>query len=293
VVAPFLWRNKIRTVDILVLSHPDADHLNGLLYIAENFHVKQLWSTGDQAHVAAYRRLLEISMDQGIDRVEFSRLTRTHDINGTRVDILHPPADFLKKPSVKTAGSRNNNSLVLRVSRGAHSLLMPGDLMARGEAQLVRAHGPALHSTVLLAPHHGSRTSSTAAFLQRVDPAAVIVSAAARGRSRHPHPSVMKRYVQRGADVFCTATAGAVMVLIDDDSVRILPFLGRSGAARSPRRVASGYGAAHTQQPRRKSPAHPLGRTDQPGSIQPAAGAAGFHDETAIWLESNRIAAKS
>jgi competence protein ComEC len=102
---------------------------------------------------------------------------------------------------------------------------MPGDLMARGEAQLVGALGTALHSTVLLAPHHGSRTSSTPAFLEMVNPATVIVSAADSGRTRHPHPSVMDRYTHRGAQVFCTARTGAVQVFFDPDAIRILPLI--------------------------------------------------------------------
>ena len=85
ITAPFLWRKKIKSVDTLVLSHPDSDHLNGLLYIAENFNVKEIWSNGEAEDSLGYKRLLEIIKEKNIKMEDFNEIRRNRVINGTRV----------------------------------------------------------------------------------------------------------------------------------------------------------------------------------------------------------------
>ncbi len=222
VVAPFLWHEKIGTVETLVLSHPNSDHLNGLLFIAEHFHVRQMLMTHDPADLKSYDRLREIIAARAIDAPAFDRLPRLWYRSGVQIAVLHPPRDFLASPVLDGKPDLNNRSLVLRMASGRVSFLFPGDIESCTEAQLVHVAGAQLKSTVLLAPHHGSRTSSSPAFMQRVDPDVVVISAGS-GR-RLPHPSVMTRYRRRGCEVLETARRGMVNMAKDGDHLEIETF---------------------------------------------------------------------
>jgi competence protein ComEC len=222
VVAPVLWHKKIATVETLVLSHPNSDHLNGLLFIAAHFHVKHVLMTHDPADLKSYERFKEIIGVRGIDAPAFDHLPRFLNRSGVQIRVLHPPRNFLATSALDRPPDLNNHSLVLRLSYGRVSFLFPGDIQRHAEAQMLQAPGAPLKSTVLLAPHHGSRTSSTPAFMQRVDPDVVVISAGA-GR-RFPHPLVMARYRRRGCRVFETARQGMVSMATDGSLLKIETF---------------------------------------------------------------------
>lgn len=225
VVAPFLWCRKIRTLDTLVLSHPDSDHLNGLLYIARHFTIKRVWSNHEAVETNAYRIFQEILARRAIPHPDFRTLPRSFQIGGVTVEVLYPPADFGEKRAHDGWRNTNNNSLVLRLRMGAHTFLFPGDIMSTAEAELVRSGRPMSGETVLVAPHHGSRTSSTPAFLDWSRPSTVVVSSRGGGRGRQPHPSVLARYRELNAAVYTTFSHGAVAFATDGRRLRIDPFL--------------------------------------------------------------------
>jgi len=225
IVAPFLWRKKIKTIDTIVLSHPNADHLNGLLYIAKHFNVKRLWCNSDFADINSYREFMEIIKKNRIEMVAFKDMPRSYEINGARLKILYPPKDYIDKRKNEKWRNINNNSLVIKVSFGSKSILFPGDIMACAEREIVATHGDELKSTVLIAPHHGSKTSSTAMFLQKIKPEIVIISAGWKNSFRFPNPSVLKRYNENNCRIFRTDKNGALAILIDDRALKIKPFI--------------------------------------------------------------------
>ncbi len=217
VVAPFLWQKKIATIDYIVLSHPQADHLNGLLYIARNFNVREFWFNGEPGYTETYKTFLDILSEEDIPMVRLNRDSKPKIINGVRLDVLHPPADFLSH-----AGSNpNDNSLVVKATFDETAFLFPGDIEKEAERELAARAGAELKSSILLAPHHGSRTSSTPAFLDCVQPDIVIFSSRSSGRFRHPHPEVLKRYETRNCKLFRTDHDGAIMISTDGKEVRI------------------------------------------------------------------------
>jgi competence protein ComEC len=137
--------------------------------------------------------------------------------DGVRFDVLHPPIAQYTEEGVKP----NDRSCVLRVDAGGRVALLAGDVEARSEALLlrteaatVRAPGEpsALRADVLTVPHHGSRTSSTPAFVAAVDPALAIVNAGYRNRFNHPRADIVERYTRRGIQVMRTDRDGAVTV---------------------------------------------------------------------------------
>ena len=221
IVAPFLRQHKIRTVDTVVLTHPDTDHLGGLIYIADNFHVATIWSTGEAVDTEIYHRFLETIEKNRIHVPDFDQLGKTRSINGVRFEILYPPSDFMNRKTVQPWRTPNNNSLVIRVSLGDISFLFPGDIMAIGERELAVGAGRRLASTVLMAPHHGSRSSSTAFFLSLVRPKVVVVSAGRYNRFGCPCPEVLERYAAMGAEIFRTDTNGAVVLSTRGETLRV------------------------------------------------------------------------
>lgn len=227
VVAPFLWRQKIMTIDTLVLSHPNSDHLNGLLYIAEHFNVKQVWTNGETPNTQSFNKFKEIITRKGIDAPSFQGLARDRRINGVRLEILYPPADSALRRGSEKWRSGNNSSLVIKVTLGATTILIPGDIMARAEKELVTTAASRLPSTVLLAPHHGSRTSSTAAFVDAVIPKIVVVSSGMRDSPNFPHKSVMKRYHQKDCRILRTDQNGAVRIISNGKEIEVIPTKGK------------------------------------------------------------------
>ena len=225
IVAPFLWQKKIRCIDTLVLSHANSDHLNGLIYIAENFHVKNVWTNHEAAETFGYRIFMETIKENNIQMPVYHKIAGVHDINGVHIDILYPQEDFIEKRKTETWRNLDNNSLILKASLKDVSFLFPGDIKARGEYELVSTVGDKLRSSVLLAPHHGSKTSSTERFLEKVKPEVVVISSRYKSRFGFPHPSVLKRYQDMGCRVFETALNGAVSMRTDGQALTIRPTI--------------------------------------------------------------------
>jgi competence protein ComEC len=226
VVAPFLWRNKIATVDTLILTHPNSDHLNGLIFIAENFSVGALWENGEPWSSPGYQALMRAVSERGIPRPRFAEIPREATINGVRLEVLYPPADFLaRRETERFRRDENNNSLVTRFSFGEVSILLPGDIMRPAEKELVSMAGDRLKSRVLIAPHHGSRTSSSEEFVSAVAPQAVLISCADRPGSGIPHAQTLERYAARGARIYRTDRNGAIRLTTDGLRFSITSFV--------------------------------------------------------------------
>ncbi len=224
IVAPLLWRKKIQTVDTLILSHPNSDHLNGLIYIARHFHVKNVWTNSEARNTLGYRDFMEVVANRKIDLPSFAGMPQYLRINGVKLDFLYPPRDFLKRKDKEKWRNTNNNSLVVKVSMGSTSFLFPGDIMAAAEAELIGMAGGKLDSTVLIAPHHGSRSSSSTAFLGEINPEVIVISCGQQSRFKLPHPVTLKKYQRLGYAIFRTDLNGAVSLSTDGQRLQIKPF---------------------------------------------------------------------
>ena len=221
IIAPYLLQNKIKTIHTLFLSHPNSDHLNGLIYIAGHFNVKQAITNNESSPTMGYRLFVEALKKNGIDTPEYRGLERTTTVAGTKIEILYPPEEFLEKTLHKKQRNKNNNSLVLKVSYGEHAFLFPGDLMAMGEKALVAEAGENLKSTVLVSPHHGSASSSTPLLTEQVNPEIVVISCGWMNRFKFPAKSVLQRYETMGARVLRTDINGAIRIRTDGHEMQI------------------------------------------------------------------------
>jgi competence protein ComEC len=216
ILAPLLWRKKIKTIDLVVLSHANSDHLNGLLYVLENFTVKEVWWNQEPARTKGCRQWMGLLDMCGVRMDKFDQLPRAVVRQGVQLEIIAPPADFLQHKATAPWRNVNNNSLVLRVCFGDVSFLFTGDIMHAAETDLLsRTGGRGLPSTVLLVPHHGSRSSSSVAFIKAVQPAEAVISAGWQNRFNFPHPTVLERLRNIGSRIWCVADQGAVEITTD------------------------------------------------------------------------------
>jgi competence protein ComEC len=196
VLVPLLRALGVARLDRLVLSHRDTDHVGGAAAVLAALPVSELASSLEPSHPflagRAHRRC---------------EAGQSWTWDGVRFDMLHPRAeDFARAAEAKP----NALSCVLAVTDAAgRRALLAGDIEAEQEARLVRDESAALRSDWLLVPHHGSRTSSTAAFLDAVAPTAALVQAGYRNRFGHPAVDVSERYRERGIALIRTDRCGA------------------------------------------------------------------------------------
>jgi competence protein ComEC len=219
VVAPALRALGVTRLEAVVLSHPHPDHARGLAHVLRSFEVRELWVNGRPLGRAA-GGLEAAARERGVALRMFRSGSAPVVLGGVELEILHPltPAGD-EEPYFPELGE-NDNSLVLALRYGAFRALFPGDLEAEGEAVLLEA-GRDLGATVLKAPHHGSRTSSTATFLQTVAPSAVVFSVGEGNAFGFPDRSVAARYAERGVRLYRTDRDGAVQVVTDGKAVGI------------------------------------------------------------------------
>ncbi len=222
VIAPLLWRKKIMTIDTLVLSHPNSDHLNGLIYIASNFNVKNIWTNGETRNTAGYHILMSVVKNKKIYKPDFLNMNLEYLINGVKLNILYPPQNFIDRKKNERWRNSNNNSLVIKAEYKLSTFLFPGDIMERAETEIVELAGAELKSTVLIAPHHGSKSSSSKLFLDAVQPEYVVISAGSENKFGFPHPAIISRYKQLNYNILRTDNHGAITMLSDGIDMEVI-----------------------------------------------------------------------
>ena len=191
VIAPYLRHQGIRHIDRLLISHADNDHIGGAASLLASFSVDEILTSVPSAFAARHAQACTRGLHWTWDEVEFT--------------LLHPPAD--------AAYQGNDASCVLHIrTADGRGVLLPGDIEQAAERTLLDFAGTQLASTVLIVPHHGSKTSSTPAFVRAVDPQLALLPAGYRNRYHFPHPAVTARYTAQGSDLLQTGHSGAITV---------------------------------------------------------------------------------
>lgn len=229
VLVPALLARGIRRVDALVVTHPDLDHIGGGLGVMADLRPSRVIEGIAPAGHAERDALARAAGGAGLT-VEALRAGGSIAAGGVRINVLHPPPPEWERQRV-----RNDDSLALEVVYGAVSLILMGDAGEAAEREIAARLAPA-PLRILKAGHHGSRTSTSAAFLDAVRPSAALISAGRANVYGHPAPAVTRRLEARGAAVFRTDRDGQIDIVTDGRQVDIQTKSGRRWhiAARAP-----------------------------------------------------------
>lgn len=198
IVVPFLRHEGIDRLDALVVSHQDLDHAGGVASVLAGIPVGRIVSSLPADHPVLADR--DARQDE---RCQAGLRWRWDDVD---FEMLHPVPPYFEDPRIRT----NDLSCVLVVSAGATRVLLPGDIEARSEARLLDTHRDELRADAIVAPHHGSRTSSTRAFVSAVAPSLAVFTMGYRNRFGHPRADVVARYAAVGASIARSDRDGAI-----------------------------------------------------------------------------------
>jgi competence protein ComEC len=225
VVRPALWALGVQHLDWLAVTHGDIDHAGGTLSVLQTMRPREIWEGVPVPTTATMLRLRAAAQTQ---HAAWERLTvgPSFEVGSVAIDVFNPPV-----PDWERRATRNDDSLVLRLSFGDVSVLLTGDISAAVEQGLpfdaMAASGqPRLR--LLKAPHHGSRTSSSDAMVGGWLPQAVFISVGRGNTFGHPSPDVLARYDRDAVDVFRTDRDGAIAVETDGRVVRVRTATGRT-----------------------------------------------------------------
>jgi competence protein ComEC len=214
VVSEYLWWRGLSEIDYVLATHADADHIDGLNDVLKNFHVRAALIArrpNDDPEFAKFAQTLVRTNTHSEtivagDVIQFGTVV---------VTVLWPPATGKK--------STNNDSVVLRIQYGERAILLTGDIEQPAERSLLAAQQQ-LHADVIKVPHHGSKTSSTEAFVAATKPKLAIISVGRNSQFGHPHKEVVDRWQSSGATVLTTGHSGTITVTTDGHELTVKEF---------------------------------------------------------------------
>jgi len=205
-----------RTIDLVVCTQPQADHITGLVDVLQRYKVKQALEPGVSYNSSIYEEWLRLVEDKGIE-YNIARAGQEIDLgNGIKLEVLNPPASLWEG----TDDDVNNNGVVLRLTWNKVSFLFTADIREEAEFELIGQRAN-LKSTVLKVAHHGSKTSTTSQFLAAVDPEVAVISVGEDNPFGHPSPEVMERLIDTlGEDnVYRTDEDGTIEFITDGEKL--------------------------------------------------------------------------
>ena len=208
IIAPYLQRQGLSRLDLAVLTHPDQDHLKGLATVAADFRPREVWTAPWPDDISPlYQQFRQTVRPEAF--VDLGPLYAGRRFGPAEARLFWPPNDFSWLGGPVSGAWVNNHGLVLRLSWGEAAFLITGDIGPRTERALAARYGPALRSTVLIAPHHGGRTSLTPEFMAAVRPDWVVFSVGRHNSYGFPHPEAVDRALRSGARIWRTDLSGA------------------------------------------------------------------------------------
>ena len=209
-VVPYLQSQGVTSIDLLVGTHPHADHIGQLPLVLQTFPVNEVWMNGAAHTTQTYAAALDAILASEAGYYE-PRAGEVETVGSLRLEVLSP---------THLTGDLNNDSLVLRAVYGDVSFLLPGDAEREAEWALLQS-GYARRSTILQLGHHGSSSSSTLEFLQTVQPEFTIYSAGRNNDYGHPHDAVLQNLQTLGIPVYGTDVHGTIRIITDGQTYQV------------------------------------------------------------------------
>ncbi len=215
VIAPYLQRNNIKKLDVLLLTHPHSDHIGGAAWLLRNFKIGRLVTSALQDSAALSREIDSLAAVLRIPRRIVSRGDTLAGFVNTTICVFHPAPAFIRPETPDL----NDASVVVKVTFGDISFLLTGDAGHNAE-QAMLGYGDLLRAQVLKTGHHGSNTASSPAFRELVNPDYALVSVGKFNRFGLPSPELMQDFEKEGAQVLRTDEIGAVVFRTDGSSLQ-------------------------------------------------------------------------
>lgn len=202
------------TIDAVVATHPDQDHVSGLVDVLNRFSVAAVFEPGVNASTSVYQVLEKTIAEKKIPRILARRGMRIVLDEGVSLNILFPDRDVSNTET-------NTASIVAQLHYGSTNVLLTGDSPQAIEKYLVSLDGAALRSDILKPGHHGSKTSSSLEFVSAVAPRYAVISAGKNNKYGHPHRETLDTLKQFGISVFRTDMSGTVIFQSDGNTIHV------------------------------------------------------------------------
>lgn len=203
-----------RSIDVLMVSNPDADHFAGFVDVLERFEVGYVIEPGTKSETKVYALFEEKIKEEPASKIIVRRGMKIDLGSGVVFTVLFPDRDV-------SGVTPNDGSIIGKLTYGETSIMFTGDTTEKIEEYLVSLDGALLDSDLLKVAHHGSHTSSAEDFVRAVSPTAAIISAGEGNRYGHPHADVLNTFEKFGIEVFGTYEKGRVTILSDGVTIRV------------------------------------------------------------------------
>lgn len=222
VIAPYLWKNGISRIDAIIVTHPDADHYNGLPFIVDHFSPSTVWLNNLVGHDTLFEDFLQQIENKGAASI----IATDNQQLRKQPELIHCVANttrWLDSEFTQASGRRENSGLVIKACARDLCLLFPGDIGKGAEHALVEKEY-ALHANILLSPHHGSATSNSEQFLKTVKPEYMVVSCGKGKKKTFPHPDLDRLCSVNGINLLQTAQYGTIEIVSASKGYKIYGY---------------------------------------------------------------------
>ncbi len=215
---------KVKTLDVVLITHPHGDHLGGMVALFKAFQIKQIYDNGQAANTAMYKNYLKNIKTKNIAYKALKKgdtITLGDDV---KFAVLSPGKPFTKENTqgVSESGLTNDNSIVCKMTYGTFSIMFTGDAQKEVEEQLLKNYkGAELQANVLKVGHHGSKTSSSPAFVAAVKPADATISCGVNNQYKFPHKPTLDTLKKYHVNVYRTDKDGIISIISDGSSYEI------------------------------------------------------------------------
>jgi competence protein ComEC len=207
IIVPYLRASGVRMLTGMIITHADNDHSGGANSVLQAMAPTWLLTSMAADHASIALAAASTRCEAGL----------TWQWDGVDFELLHPARENYAREKFRG----NDRSCVLKITAGAESVLLTADVEQKSEREMLMSVPDKLRAQILLVPHHGSRTSSSADFVARVNPDIALVAAGFRNRFGHPKEDVLDRYRELGTRIYRTDLDGALLIEMGGDAVKV------------------------------------------------------------------------